>query len=82
MLHLQLGPLVELLGNSSLDGTRGRHVLRTLFFNGRNLTIDDVLRYILRNDVRNSYGEICPRQRDEERLSPQAGGPGVLPESR
>ncbi|XP_062327767.1 stereocilin [Osmerus eperlanus] len=40
----QLGPLVELLGNSSLDGTRGRHVLRSLFSNGRNLTSDDVLR--------------------------------------
>ncbi|XP_047437005.1 stereocilin [Mugil cephalus] len=40
----QLAPLVELLGNSSLDGIRGRHVLRTLFNKKKNLTSDDVLR--------------------------------------
>ncbi|XP_067342851.1 stereocilin [Channa argus] len=40
----QLAPLVELLGNSSLDGVRGRHVLRTLFSKKKNLTSDDILR--------------------------------------
>ncbi|XP_074522914.1 stereocilin isoform X2 [Halichoeres trimaculatus] len=40
----QLTPLVELLGNSSLDGVRGRHVLRTLFSKKKNLTSDDLLR--------------------------------------
>ncbi|KAM9860994.1 stereocilin [Aulostomus maculatus] len=40
----QLMPLVELLGNSSLDGVRGRHVLRTLFTKKNNLTIDKILR--------------------------------------
>ncbi|XP_071778934.1 stereocilin [Centroberyx gerrardi] len=40
----QLSPLVELLGNSSLDGTRGRHVLRTLFSKRKNLTSDNILR--------------------------------------
>ncbi|KAM3876997.1 stereocilin [Diretmus argenteus] len=40
----QLIPLVELLGNSSLDGTRGRYVLRTLFNKRMNLTSDNVLR--------------------------------------
>ncbi|XP_029904058.1 stereocilin [Myripristis murdjan] len=40
----QLGPLLELLGNSSLDGTRGRHVLRTLFNKRQNLTSDNILR--------------------------------------
>ncbi|XP_068587033.1 stereocilin [Cebidichthys violaceus] len=39
----QLTPLVELLGNGSLDGVRGRHVLRTLFSN-KNLTSDNVPR--------------------------------------
>ncbi|XP_029947286.1 stereocilin [Salarias fasciatus] len=39
----QLTPVVELLGNGSLDGVRGRHVLRTLF-SKKNLTSDDVLR--------------------------------------
>uniref|UniRef100_A0A3P8V8D0 Stereocilin n=1 Tax=Cynoglossus semilaevis TaxID=244447 RepID=A0A3P8V8D0_CYNSE len=36
----QLTPLVELLGNSSLDAVRGRHVLRTVFVKKRNLTSD------------------------------------------
>ncbi|KAM6943343.1 stereocilin [Xenentodon cancila] len=40
----QLSPLVELLGNSSLDGVRGRHVLRTLFSKRKNLTGDDITR--------------------------------------
>ncbi|MEQ2236160.1 hypothetical protein ILYODFUR_009574, partial [Ilyodon furcidens] len=40
----QLSPLVELIGNSSLDGVRGRHVLRTLFSKRKNLTGDDLLR--------------------------------------
>ncbi|XP_056135330.1 stereocilin [Lampris incognitus] len=40
----QLRPLVELLGNSSLDGTRGRHVLRTVLNTRKNLTSDDILR--------------------------------------
>ncbi|XP_072237407.1 stereocilin [Leuresthes tenuis] len=40
----QLTPLVELLGNSSLDGVRGRHVLRTIFSKRKNLTGDDILR--------------------------------------
>ncbi|KAM7406187.1 hypothetical protein PAMP_000580 [Pampus punctatissimus] len=39
----QLTPLIELLGNSSLDGVRGRHVLRTLFTKN-NLTSNDILR--------------------------------------
>lgn len=44
--HLnQLSPLVEWLGNDSLDGVRGRHVLRTLF-NNRNLTMEDILRFV------------------------------------
>ncbi|XP_019126041.2 stereocilin [Larimichthys crocea] len=40
----QLIPLVELLGNGSLDGVRGRHVLRTLFTKKKNLTSDNILR--------------------------------------
>ncbi|KAM9765262.1 stereocilin [Menidia menidia] len=40
----QLTPLKELLGNSSLDGVRGRYVLRTLFSKRKNLTGDDILR--------------------------------------
>ncbi|CAL8383253.1 unnamed protein product [Arctogadus glacialis] len=40
----QLAPLVELLANSSLDGTRGRHVLRTLLHRRKNLTGDHLLR--------------------------------------
>ncbi|XP_044213565.1 stereocilin [Thunnus albacares] len=40
----QLTPLMELLSNSSLDGVRGRHVLRTLFTKKKNLTGDDILR--------------------------------------
>ncbi|XP_029282086.1 LOW QUALITY PROTEIN: stereocilin [Cottoperca gobio] len=40
----QLTPLVGLLGNGSLDGVRGRHVLRTLFSKKKNLTGDDIPR--------------------------------------
>ncbi|XP_033838654.2 stereocilin [Periophthalmus magnuspinnatus] len=40
----QLTPLAELLGNSSLDGVRGRHVLRTLFTKKKNLTGDNITR--------------------------------------
>ncbi|KAJ8340304.1 hypothetical protein SKAU_G00349370 [Synaphobranchus kaupii] len=40
----QLSPLVEALGNSSLEGIRGRHVLRTVFSKKMNLTRDDFLR--------------------------------------
>ncbi|XP_051236397.1 stereocilin isoform X2 [Dicentrarchus labrax] len=40
----QLTPLAELLGNGSLDGVRGRHVLRTLFSRKKNLTSDNILR--------------------------------------
>ncbi|XP_023669689.1 stereocilin isoform X3 [Paramormyrops kingsleyae] len=40
----QLSPLVEVLGNSSLDATRGRHVLRTVFSKSKNLTCVDVSR--------------------------------------
>ncbi|XP_068435116.1 stereocilin [Clinocottus analis] len=40
----QLTPLVEQLGNSSLDGVRGRHVLRTLFSKQKNLTSDTIPR--------------------------------------
>ncbi|KAJ0056160.1 hypothetical protein NL108_003445, partial [Boleophthalmus pectinirostris] len=40
----QLTPLAELLGNSSLDGVRGRHVLRTLFTKKKNLTGDNIMR--------------------------------------
>ncbi|XP_023153501.2 stereocilin [Amphiprion ocellaris] len=40
----QLTPLVELLGNGSLDGVRGRHVLRTLFSKKKNLTGDNIMR--------------------------------------
>lgn len=43
---LQLTPLVEFLGNGSLDGVRGRHVLRTLF-SKKNLTNDNILRWDL-----------------------------------
>ncbi|TNM91167.1 hypothetical protein fugu_003456 [Takifugu bimaculatus] len=39
----QLTPLVGFLGNTSLDGVRGRHVIRTLF-NSPNLTRDNILR--------------------------------------
>ncbi|MGH0137077.1 UNVERIFIED_CONTAM: hypothetical protein FKN15_007660 [Acipenser sinensis] len=41
----QLSPLVEVLGNSSLDSTRGHHLMRTVFSKKRNLTADDVKRY-------------------------------------
>ncbi|KAK7913054.1 hypothetical protein WMY93_013265 [Mugilogobius chulae] len=40
----QLIPLAELLGNSSLDGVRGRHVLRTLFTKKKNLTGENIMR--------------------------------------
>ncbi|XP_054626761.1 stereocilin [Dunckerocampus dactyliophorus] len=40
----QLTPLVELLGNSSLDGVRGRHVVRTIFTKNKNVTIDNIMR--------------------------------------
>ncbi|XP_071344411.1 stereocilin [Trachinotus anak] len=40
----QLAPLIELLGNGSLDGVRGRHVLRTLFSKKKNLTSDNIQR--------------------------------------
>ncbi|XP_058855169.1 stereocilin-like [Acipenser ruthenus] len=40
----QLNPLVEVLGNSSLDSTRGHHLMRTVFNKKRNLTADDVKR--------------------------------------
>ncbi|XP_042343752.1 stereocilin [Plectropomus leopardus] len=40
----QLTPLVELLGNTSLDGVRGRHVLRMLISKKKNLTSDNILR--------------------------------------
>uniref|UniRef100_A0A3B3YC65 Stereocilin LRR domain-containing protein n=1 Tax=Poecilia mexicana TaxID=48701 RepID=A0A3B3YC65_9TELE len=43
----QLSPLVELIGNSSLDGVRGRHVLRTIFSRRKNLTGDDLLLGVL-----------------------------------
>ncbi|XP_078113836.1 LOW QUALITY PROTEIN: stereocilin [Sander vitreus] len=39
----QLAPLVELLGNSSLDVVRGRHVVRTLF-SKKILTSDNISR--------------------------------------
>lgn len=41
----QLAPLVELLGNGSLDGVRGRHVLRTLFSRKINVTGDNIMRW-------------------------------------
>lgn len=41
----QLTPLMEMLGNSSLDATRGRHVLRTVFGRGKNLTSDNIMKY-------------------------------------
>ncbi|XP_028293866.1 stereocilin isoform X2 [Gouania willdenowi] len=41
----QLNPLVELLGNSSLDGVRGRHVLRTITsWTKKNLTSESLIR--------------------------------------
>ncbi|XP_037401351.1 stereocilin [Pygocentrus nattereri] len=40
----QLSPVVECLANSSLDATRGRHVLRTLFSKRKNLTSETVMR--------------------------------------
>ncbi|KAM9408591.1 stereocilin [Pholidichthys leucotaenia] len=40
----QLSPMLELLSNSSLDGVRGRHVLRTLFSKKKNLTGENILR--------------------------------------
>ncbi|KAI2662930.1 Stereocilin [Labeo rohita] len=40
----QLTPLMEMLGNSSLDATRGRHVLRTVFGRAKNLTSDNIMR--------------------------------------
>ncbi|XP_065150525.1 stereocilin [Paramisgurnus dabryanus] len=39
----QLTPLMEMLGNSSLDAARGRHVLRTVF-NRDNITSDSIMR--------------------------------------
>ncbi|XP_061749537.1 stereocilin [Nerophis ophidion] len=44
LISQQLTPLVELLGNSSLDGVRGRHVVRTIFTKNENLTDNDVIR--------------------------------------
>uniref|UniRef100_A0A3Q3DSG2 Stereocilin-like n=1 Tax=Hippocampus comes TaxID=109280 RepID=A0A3Q3DSG2_HIPCM len=38
----QLTPLLELLGNSSLDGVRGRHVIRTIFTKNNNVTGDNI----------------------------------------
>uniref|UniRef100_A0A3Q2VYF0 Stereocilin n=1 Tax=Haplochromis burtoni TaxID=8153 RepID=A0A3Q2VYF0_HAPBU len=43
----QLAPLVELLGNGSLDGVRGRHVLRTLFSRKINVTGDNIMLGVL-----------------------------------
>ncbi|XP_016403898.1 stereocilin-like [Sinocyclocheilus rhinocerous] len=40
----QLTPLMEMLGNSSLDATRGHHVLRTVFGRGKNLTSDNIMK--------------------------------------
>ncbi|KAG9266572.1 stereocilin-like [Astyanax mexicanus] len=40
----QLSPLLDLLANSSLDATRGRHVLRTMFSKRKNLTSDTIMR--------------------------------------
>ncbi|XP_077084041.1 stereocilin isoform X1 [Siphateles boraxobius] len=40
----QLTPLMEMLGNSSLDATRGHHVLRSVFARGKNLTSDNIMR--------------------------------------
>ncbi|KAG7468151.1 hypothetical protein MATL_G00139840 [Megalops atlanticus] len=40
----QLSPLVEVLGNSSLESIRGRHILRTAFTKKINLTSNDLLR--------------------------------------
>ncbi|KAI1889762.1 hypothetical protein AGOR_G00166270 [Albula goreensis] len=40
----QLSPLVEALGNTTLDGIRGRHVLRTVFSKKTNFTSDEFLR--------------------------------------
>ncbi|XP_072516145.1 stereocilin [Salminus brasiliensis] len=40
----QLSPLVDFLANSSLDATRGRHVLRTLFSKRKNLTSETIMR--------------------------------------
>ncbi|KAL4641889.1 stereocilin-like [Arapaima gigas] len=39
----QLGPLVGVLGNSSLDATRGRHVLRSVFGKKKNITNDELI---------------------------------------
>ncbi|TRY92454.1 hypothetical protein DNTS_028161, partial [Danionella cerebrum] len=41
----QLSPLIEMLANSSLDATRGRHVLRTVFSRGKNLTSDVIMSF-------------------------------------
>ncbi|XP_063044355.1 stereocilin [Engraulis encrasicolus] len=40
----QLSPLLELLGNSSLDAARGHHVLRSVFPKKRNFTNETLLR--------------------------------------
>ncbi|XP_061669972.1 stereocilin-like [Syngnathoides biaculeatus] len=40
----QLTPLVESLGNSSLDSVRGRHVVRTIFTKSNNVTVDNISR--------------------------------------
>ncbi|XP_051919410.1 stereocilin-like isoform X1 [Hippocampus zosterae] len=40
----QLTPLLELLGNSSLDVVRGRHVIRTIFTKNNNVTGDNISR--------------------------------------
>ncbi|KAJ7986178.1 hypothetical protein DPEC_G00348080 [Dallia pectoralis] len=40
----QLSPLVDLLRNTSLDGIRGRHILRTLYIQNRNFTSDSISR--------------------------------------
>ncbi|KAM9826765.1 stereocilin [Syngnathus typhle] len=41
----QLTPLVEFLGNSSLDGVRGRHVVRTIFTKKNNVTVGNISRF-------------------------------------
>lgn len=36
---------MEWFGNGSLDGVRGRHVLRSVF-NKKNLTMEDIQRFV------------------------------------
>lgn len=71
---------MEMLGNSSLDATRGRHVLRTVFGRGKNLTSDNIMKYKFSST---SY-DICKFINKYKKLcfSQQVRSSHMLPELR